>query len=172
LAAKPRPLCSQGIPPSRQLGHDLCGIIRCAALKDNQPKLWDAAVEAGNSIDLDHPDFETEHRGHGRIDRHRAWSEPVPQMTAFPHASRFIIVERESSTLDDVLVSIETRFYVTDLTEADASVEHLLRMVRGHWSIESLHWVRSPGVGLAVASCGADAARMAFRVRAITRRAM
>jgi len=35
-----------------------------------------------------------------------------------------------------------TRFYVTDLTEADACVEHLLRLVRGHWSIESLHWVR------------------------------
>jgi hypothetical protein len=43
---------------------------------------------------------------------------------------------------NDVRISIETRFYVTDLTEADASIEHLLRLVRGHWSIESLHWVR------------------------------
>jgi len=59
----------------------------------------------------------------------------------FPHASRFVIVERESSTLDDVQISIETRVYVTHLTEADSSVEHL-RLVRGHWSIESLHWVR------------------------------
>jgi hypothetical protein len=58
------------------------------------------------------------------------------------HARRFIVVERESSTLDDVRVSIETRFYVTDLAEADACVEQLLRLVRGHWSIESLHWVR------------------------------
>lgn len=59
-----------------------------------------------------------------------------------PHAATFIIVERESSTLTDVRISIETRYYVTDLTLADASVQHLLRLVRGHWSIESLHWVR------------------------------
>jgi predicted transposase YbfD/YdcC len=115
-------------------GHFVFGV------KQNQPKLWDAAVEAGNSIDIDRPEVETESRGHGRIDRHRAWS--VPATTSFPHASRFIVVERESSTLDDVRVSIETRFYVTDLTEADACIEHLLRLVRGHWSIESLHWVR------------------------------
>jgi hypothetical protein len=65
-----------------------------------------------------------------------------PATTRFPDASRFVIVERESSTLDDVRVSIETRFYVTDLTKADVCVEHLLRLPRGYWSIESLHWVR------------------------------
>ncbi len=117
-------------------GHYILGV------KQNQPKLWDAAVEVGNSIDIDRPEHETTTRAHGRIDRHRAWSVPVPQGTSFPHACRFAIVERESSTLDDVRVSIETRFYVTDLTEAHASIEHLLRLVRGHWSIESLHWVR------------------------------
>ena len=37
---------------------------------------------------------------------------------------------------------IETRYYVTDFTTAEASPQHLLRMVRGHCSIESLHWVR------------------------------
>ena len=117
-------------------GHFVFGV------KQNQPKLWAQAVEVGNSIDIDRPEFETESRGHGRIDRHRAWSAPVPATTSFPHASRFIIVERESSTLGDVRVSIETRFYVTNLTEADACIEHLLRLVRGHWSIESLHWIR------------------------------
>jgi len=117
-------------------GHYIFGV------KENQPKLWDAAVEAGASIDIDHPEHETCERAHGRIDRHRVWSAPVPSTITFPHARTFIIVERESSTLDDVRVSIETRFYVTDLTEADACVEHLLRLVRGHWAIESLHWVR------------------------------
>ena len=91
---------------------------------------------------LDHPEFETSIRGHGHIGRRRVWSAPVPATTRFPHASCFVIVERESWTLDDARVSIETRFYVTDLTEKEASVEHLLRLVRGHWSIESLHRVR------------------------------
>ena len=117
-------------------GHFVFGV------KQNQPKLWNAAVAAGDGIDLDHPEHETVLRGHGRIDRHRVWSAPVPSTARFPHARRFVIVERESSTLDDVRVSIETRFYVTDLIEEEASVEHLLRLVRGHWSIESLHWVR------------------------------
>jgi len=117
-------------------GHYIFGV------KENQPRLWNAAVDAGDGIDLDHPEHETCERAHGRIDRHRVWSAPVPSTITFPHARTFIIVERESSTLDDVRVSIETRFYVTDLTEADACVEHLLRLVRGHWAIESLHWVR------------------------------
>ena len=117
-------------------GHFIFGV------KKNQPKLWNAAVAAGETIDIDHPQHETCTRGHGRIDRHRVWTATVPATTCFPHASRFIIVERESSTLDDVRTSIETRFYVTDLTETDVCVAHLLRLVRGHWSIESLHWVR------------------------------
>jgi hypothetical protein len=33
---------------------------------------------------------------------------------------------------------------------------------RGHWDIEAMHHVRSPGTGLAVASCGADATRVSF----------
>ena len=66
----------------------------------------------------------------------------------FPHAATFVIVERESSTLDDVRTSIETRYYVTDLTNDDASIEHLFRLVHGHWSIEnSLHWVRDVTFG-------------------------
>ena len=38
----------------------------------------------------------------------------------------------------------------------------LLAYLRGHWAIEMHHYVRSPGVGLAVASCGADATRVSF----------
>ncbi len=123
-------------------GHYIFGV------KENQPRLWNAAVEAANEIDLDQPEYESCTRGHGRIDRHRAWTAPVPSSTDFPHASRYIIIERESSTLDDVRTSIETRYYVTDLTTDDASIEHLFRLVHGHWSIEnSLHWVRDVTFG-------------------------
>ncbi|MHB8458217.1 MAG: ISAs1 family transposase [Acidimicrobiales bacterium] len=118
-------------------GHYIFGV------KENQPKLWNAAVDAADGIDLEHPEHETCERAHGRIDRHRVWSAPVPSTITFPHARTFIIVERESSTLDDVRVSIETRSSVTDLTTDDAGIEHQFRLVHGHWSIEnSLHWVR------------------------------
>jgi predicted transposase YbfD/YdcC len=123
-------------------GHYIFGV------KENQPKLWNAAVDAGDGIDLDHAEHETLLRAHGRIDRHRVWSAPVPPTITFPHARTFIIVERESSTLDDVRTSIETRFYVTDLTTDDATIEHLFRLVHGHWSIENgLHWVRDVTFG-------------------------
>jgi predicted transposase YbfD/YdcC len=112
-------------------------------VKLNQPKLYNAAVAAFQTIDFDKPAHETCVRGHGRIDRHRVWTAPVPDGAGFPHASLFVIVERESSTLGDVRTSIETRFYVTDLTLEQASEEQLLRLVNGHWQIENgLHWVR------------------------------
>jgi len=118
-------------------GHYVFGV------KENQPKLWNAALDAAESVDLDHPEHETVQRAHGRIDRHRIWTVPVPSQVTFPHARTYIIVERESSTLDDVRTSIETRYYVTDLTAMQASPKHLLRLVRDHWSIENgLHWVR------------------------------
>ena len=115
----------------RKGGHYIFGV------KENQPKLWNAAVGAADGIDLDLPEYEISERTHGRIDRHRVWSAPVPSGIAFPHAKTYVIVERESSTLDDVRKSIETRYYVTDLTNDDASIEHLFRFVHGHWSIEN-----------------------------------
>ena len=118
-------------------GHYVFGV------KENQPKLWNAALDAAESVDLDHPEHETVQRAHGRIDRHRIWTVPVPSQVTFPHAETYLVLERESSTLDDVRTSIETRYYVTDLTRMQASPQHLLRLVRDHWSIENgLHWVR------------------------------
>lgn len=112
-------------------------------VKANQPKLWNAGIDAAEGVDLNNPAFETTQRGHGRIDRHRIWTAPVPPTITFPNAKRYIIVERESSTLADVRTSIETRIYVTDLTQNQASPDHLYRLITGHWSIEnSLHWVR------------------------------
>jgi predicted transposase YbfD/YdcC len=123
-------------------GHYILGV------KLNQPTLFNAALEAGASIDIDSPQYERSQRGHGRIDRHRVWTAPAPASAGFPHAKLFIIVERESSTLDDVRTSIETRYYVTDLDATLASADQLFRLVNGHWSIEnSLHWVRDVTFG-------------------------
>jgi predicted transposase YbfD/YdcC len=116
-------------------------------VKQNQPRLWNAAVEAAEAIDLERPEHESCRRGHGRIDRHRVWTAPVPTTAGFPSARRVVIVERESSTLGDVRTSIETRYYVTDLDASEASPEHLFRLVKGHWGIESLHWVRDVTFG-------------------------
>lgn len=112
-------------------------------VKANQPTMHTAALAAADNVDLDRPEFETEQRGHGRIDRHRIWTATIPAPIRFPNAQRFVIVERESADLDDRRTSIETRVYITDLTSDQADAANLHRLITGHWTIEnSLHWVR------------------------------
>ena len=57
--------------------------------------------------------------------------------------------------------TVEVVYLITSDRNADPAT--LAAWVRGHWEIENrLHWVRSPGTGLVVASCGADATRVSF----------
>ena len=122
-------------------GHYLFGV------KANQPTLYNAGIDALNNRDLDNPHHETIQRGHGRIDRHRVWVVRVPADCRFPHAAQFVLVERESSNLQDEMRSIETRIYITDLTADHANAANLLRLAVGHWTIESLHWIRDVTYG-------------------------
>ena len=111
-------------------------------VKGNQPTLHRQGKAAIKTVDIDNPDHETMSRGHGRIDRNRVWAVPVPEHTRFAHAAQFILVERESSNLNNERTSIETRIYITDLTADQASPVNLLRLTRGHWAIEANHWIR------------------------------
>jgi hypothetical protein len=82
---------------------------------------------------------------------------------AFPRAAQAIQVVRRRRRRGTKKWSRETVYAITSLTAAQASPAGLAAIIRGHWMIEDrLHWVRSPGAGLAVASCGADATRMLF----------
>ena len=111
-------------------------------VKGNQPTLHRDGLAAIKTVDIDTAHHQTIRRGHGRIDRHRVWVVPVPEGTGFAHAAQFVLVERESSNLNNERTSIETRIYVTDLTAVQASPVNLLRLTRGHWAIEANHWIR------------------------------
>jgi predicted transposase YbfD/YdcC len=80
----------------------------------------------------------------------------------FPHACQAIKITRWRKDTAAGKVSRETAYAVTSLTSADATTPDLARLVREHWSIEAHHHISSPGTALAVASCGADATRVAF----------
>jgi len=57
--------------------------------------------------------------------------------------------------------TVEVVYLIT--SDRDAGPATLAAWVRGHQEIENrLHWVRSPGTGLAVASCGTDVTRVSF----------
>ncbi|MBC7817274.1 MAG: ISAs1 family transposase [Planctomycetaceae bacterium] len=117
------------------------------AVKDNQPKLK-AAVEAffDDLIERDFEDLryrscETRDDGHGRTDerayyvaaipRDFAPAKDWPQIKAIGYALRL-------TTHDDGRQTSDIRYYI--LTRY-LSGKRFAEAVRGHWGIESMHWV-------------------------------
>jgi predicted transposase YbfD/YdcC len=117
------------------------------AVKDNQPKLH-AAIESffHEQIERDFEDIqyrvcETCDHGHGRIDertyyltktpRDFAPAADWPQVKAIGYAMRW-------TTHADGRVTSEVRYYISTRY---LSGKRFAEAVRGHWSIESMHWV-------------------------------
>ena len=130
-----------------------------AVVKQNQPLLharikalpW-RQVPAGSV---------TRDTGHGRTETRTLKTAHVSGLD-FPWACQAIKVTRWRKDTATGKVSRETAYAVTSLASAHATAPDLARLVREHWSIEAHHHIRSPGTGLAVASCGADATRVSF----------
>ena len=102
-------------------------------------------------------------RGHGRQEQRTLQAVTVPAGLAFPHAAQALRVTRRTRPLSGGKWRTVTIYAITSLDAREAAPGHLAGYVRGHWTIENkVHWVRSPGTGLAVASCGADATRVSF----------
>ena len=72
---------------------------------------------------------------------------------AFPHAALAIQVIRRRRPLSGKKWSTQTSYAVTSLAASQATPAHLAGWVRGHWGIEALHHIRSPGVSGAAARC-------------------
>src|ERR1039457_3765284 len=113
--------------------------------------------------------------GHGRRERRTIQIMDAPAHIArrFPHARQVALIERNDTRTVRVrkgkrwvrrqVKSAIAVFIITSLDAREAAPEHIAGYVRGHWTNENkVHWVRSPGTGLAVASCGADATRVSF----------
>jgi hypothetical protein len=102
-------------------------------------------------------------RGHGRAEWRTFKLATVAAGIAFPHAAQAIQVIRRRRPLNGKKKwSTQTSYAVTSLAAHQAAPAQIAGWLRGHWGIEALHHIRSPGTGLAVASCGADATRMLF----------
>ena len=101
-------------------------------------------------------------KGHGRITTRTIQVLPAPDGLPFPHVSQVFLIERYVTGLHGRPVSAVAALGVASPEPGQAGAADLAGYVREQWSIESLHWIRSPGAGLAVASCGADATRVPF----------
>ena len=124
---------------ARYLVQDKNAAYVFTAAKDNQPTLV-AALDAlpWATVPITHTMLD---RGHGRDERRTIQVMPAPE-GIFPYAEQVFLVERYVHDLHGTLKSAVAALGLTCLTAAQASPERLAALVRGHWGIEALHWIR------------------------------
>ena len=89
------------------------------------------------------PDFvEVAPPDHGRIETRRIWcSTALNGYLDFPHVGQVFLIERESVNKKTGEQTGETVLGITSRTAQEASPERVLAVNRGHWSIESVHYI-------------------------------
>jgi len=124
---------------ARYLVEDKNAAYVFTAAKDNQPKLV-AALDAlpWTTVPITHT---THDRGHGRDERRTIQVMPAPE-GIFPYAKQVFLVERYVADLAGTPKSAVAALGLTCLSAAQAGPERLATLVRGHWGIEALHWIR------------------------------
>jgi predicted transposase YbfD/YdcC len=110
-------------------------------VKGNQPRLErDIALlfeqrQGADFVELAPPD-------HGRIETRRIWcSMALNTYLDFPHVGQVFLIERESIEKKTGQLTREIALGVTSRLPQQASPQRLLALNRGHWSIESLHYI-------------------------------
>ena len=79
---------------------------------------------------------------HGRIETRRIWcSTALNGYLDFPHVGQVFLIERESVNKKTGEQTDETVLGITSRTQQEASPERVLAVNRGHWSIESVHYI-------------------------------
>jgi len=83
-------------------------------------------------------------KGHGRIEiRKIRCSTALNDYLTFPYIGQVFRLTRITTDLNLENQRTDVAYGITSLSPQEALLEKLLRLVRGHWSIEnSLHWVR------------------------------
>jgi len=108
--------------------------------KQNQPRLFaalDALPWAQTPIAARQVD-----RGHGRVTTRTIQVMPAPEDLPFPHVNQVWLIERYVTALDGTPSSAVAALGVTNLTAGTTAPQRLAALVRNHWGIESLHWLR------------------------------
>jgi predicted transposase YbfD/YdcC len=118
-------------------------------VKENRQALFDAldALPWGQ-VPVAHTATD---KGHGRITTRTIQVLPAPEDLPFPHVSQVFLIERHVTDLAGKPVSAVAALGVASPEPGLADPVALAGYVREQWSIESLHWLRSPGVTRGVA---------------------
>lgn len=129
-------------------------------------------------------------QGHGRHETREVYPfEISPEQTGFPYSVQAAVICRTTHHLKSVRVTEETEIVFSSRPAADMNAAQLQAFRRGHWKIESLHYVRDVTFGedastvrtkhapenlatlrnLVIGLCGLDAARKGERTSYLPR---
>ena len=79
---------------------------------------------------------------HGRIETRRIWcSTALNDYLDFPEVGQVFMIERESINKKTGVTTTEIALGVTSRTPPEASPLRVLELNRGHWVIESVHYI-------------------------------
>ncbi len=108
--------------------------------KHNQPALF-AALDAlpWSEVPIAARDIDT---SHGRITTRTIQVLPAPPDLPFPHVNQVWLIERYTCDPAGEPLSAVTALGVTCLSTGRAAPDLLATLVRQHWGVESLHWLR------------------------------
>jgi predicted transposase YbfD/YdcC len=109
-------------------------------VKQNQPTLY-AALDALPWAEVPIGHREVDH-GHGRTTTRTIQVRPAPADLTFPHVKQVWLVERYVHNHDGTPISAVAALGVSALDADRAGPVELASLVRNHWGIESLHWLR------------------------------
>ncbi len=89
------------------------------------------------------PDFtQTGNGEHGRIETRKIWvTTALNDYLHFPHVSQAFMIERESIDKKTGALSQEVVYGITSTPAGQAGPERVLADNRGHWRVESCHYV-------------------------------
>lgn len=108
-------------------------------VKGNQPALQ--AAIALYFKERGAPDYtQTPTLAHGRIETRRIWcTDALNDYLDFPHVGQCFLIERESVEKTTGKHSSEVVLGITSRPSHNACPERLLKLNRGHWTIEAKH---------------------------------
>jgi predicted transposase YbfD/YdcC len=108
--------------------------------KQNQPRLF-AALDSlpWAQVPIAVRDVDT---SHGRITTRTIQVLPAPTDLPFPHVNQVWLIERYTSDPAGKPLTAVAALGVTNLNTDRATPAELATLVRNHWGIESLHWIR------------------------------
>jgi hypothetical protein len=81
-------------------------------------------------------------RGHGRIEHRTTWTASAPADLGFPHAEQVVICQRHTTDLAGSSARTEVVYALSSQPALAAGPAQLGALVRAHWQVEALHWVR------------------------------